>query len=138
LILGILDIDKREVELVTIGDGLICCNQKLYEYEQNDQPDYLGYHLSEEFEDWFPNQSQRLSLKQVSDLSLSTDGIFTFKNFDGKAYDEITEEEIIEFLLVDKRWNKQEYMLNKKVAAIENEFGLKPSDDLTIVRLVID
>jgi hypothetical protein len=34
LILGVLDIKNKEIELITIGDGLICCNGVLFEYEQ--------------------------------------------------------------------------------------------------------
>lgn len=135
LILGILDLPSKTIELITIGDGLICCNGVLYEYEQDDKPDYLGYHLEENFPDWFQKQSQKLSLQQVKDVSISTDGIFTFRNFDGKDYDSISEKELIEFLLMDDQWSTQENMLAKKVAAIDDHYGLNPSDDLTILRV---
>lgn len=139
LILGVLDKQSKEIELITIGDGLICSNGELIEFEQDDKPDYLGYHLEENFDVWFKNQSQKLSLKNVKDFSISTDGIFTFKNFNRKEYDyQITEEEIVEYLLVDEKWINQENMLKKKVSKIENEFGLKPSDDLTIIRIRIE
>lgn len=136
LILGVFDSEKNEIELITIGDGLICCDGKFYEYEQNDKPDYLGYHLSEDFEDWFSMQKQKLMLRNVKDLSISTDGIFTFKQFDNRYYDKIQEEEIVEYLLIDTEWNKYENMLGKKLSEIENRFGLKPSDDLTILRII--
>lgn len=135
LILGIIDKSQKEIELITIGDGLICCNGKIYEYEQNDKPDYLGYHLNEEFSNWYRNQTQTLSLTQIEDVSISTDGIFTFKNFDGKDYKQIKEDKIIEYLLIDENWSSQENMLSKKVMEIENKYGLKPSDDLTIIRI---
>lgn len=137
LILGILDKTKKEIELITIGDGLICYNGEIIEYEQDDKPDYLGYHLGEEFNNWFQDQSQKFSLKNIDNLSISTDGIFTFKNFDGKEYNEISEEEIIEYLLIDEKWANQGNMLNKKVSEIEDKYGLKPSDDLTIIRIII-
>ena len=137
LILGVLDKSKKEIELITIGDGLICCDGSLYEYEQDDKPDYLGYHLSEDFNNWYENQSQRLSLKNISDISISTDGIFTFKNFDGKDYEPIKEDEIIDYLLTDVNWSNQENMLRKKISEIENRYGLKPSDDLSIIRIKI-
>lgn len=138
LILGIFDKQEREIELITVGDGLICCNGELIEYEQGDKPDYLGYHLGEEFRNWFQNQSQKLSLKNIKDLSISTDGIFTFKNFDGKEYAKITEEEITKYLLIDDKGADEENMLKKKVLAIENKYGLIPSDDLTIIRIKIE
>jgi len=136
LILGVLDEKEQEIELLTIGDGLICCNGILYEYEQSDRPDYLGYHLAEEFESWFQSQKQRLSLENVNDLSLSTDGIFTFNEFDNNTYEKIEEEEIVDYLLVDRKWEDQENMLGKKLLEIEKRFGLKPNDDLTILRVI--
>ena len=138
LILGILNHKNREAELFTVGDGLICWNGLYTEYEQNDKPDYLGYHLNEDFEAWFNVQKQKLSLDNVQDLSISTDGIFTFKEFDNKAYPTILEEEIIELLMVDKKWCEQENMLPKKVRKIEQHFGLKPSDDLSILRIIAE
>ncbi|MFN3299575.1 MAG: protein phosphatase 2C domain-containing protein [Sediminibacterium sp.] len=136
LIIGVFDKQKKEIELMTIGDGLICCNGELFEYEQDDKPDYLGYHLGEDFKSWLQNQSQKLSIKNVEDLSISTDGIFTFKNFDGKEYDKITEEEIVRYLLIDEKGANEENMLKTKIIEIENRFGLKPSDDLTIIRII--
>ncbi len=135
LILGVIDKSSQTAELITIGDGLICCNGALTEYEQDDQPDYLGYHLGEDFDDWYENQTQKLSLTDVKDLSISTDGIFTFRNFDGKAFDEITDEQLVDYLLIDEQWSNQELMLKKKVSQIEGSYGLKPGDDLTVVRI---
>jgi hypothetical protein len=136
LILGILNPKEKQAELITIGDGLICCNGALYEYEQDDKPDYLGYHLAENFNTWFQKQEQQLSLKQVEDLSISTDGIFTFKKFDNKAYESIQEEEIAAYFLIDRQWEGQANMFRKKLSEIERIFGLRPSDDLTILRII--
>jgi hypothetical protein len=137
LILGILDTKSKEMESLTIGDGLICCNGRLFEFEQGDQPDYLGYHLNEDFNSWYKRQTQKLNFSDVYDISFSTDGIFTFRNFDGKEYDSITEEELIEYLLIDRQWEDKEMMFNKKVLEIETRYGYKPGDDLTIVRIMI-
>ena len=137
LIIGIIDKPKNEAIILTIGDGLICSNGNLFEYEQDDKPDYLGYHLKEEFNDWYNAQSQTLYLKNIKDLSISTDGIFTFKNFDSLEYPLITEKEIIEYFLIDTKWEYQENMLQKKGFALKNKFGLLPSDDLTIIRFLL-
>lgn len=37
LILGIFDKEQKEIELITVGDGLICCYGELIEYEQDDK-----------------------------------------------------------------------------------------------------
>ena len=99
MILGIIDINFREGELITIGDGLISHDGEIIEYEQNNKPDYIGYHLDEDFDTWFSKQNQILSLKEINDLSISTDGIFTFKNFDNEQYPFKSNNEIIDFLL---------------------------------------
>jgi hypothetical protein len=36
---------------------------------------------------------------------------------------------------MDDQWSTQENMLAKKVAAIDDHYGLTPSDDLTILRV---
>ena len=136
LILGILNKKEKQAELITIGDGLICCNGILYEYEQDDKPDYLGYHLAEDFSVWWQKQNQQLSLKQVEDLSISTDGIFTFKKFDNRVYESIQEEQIAAYFLIDRQWEGQAKMFSKKLSEIERIFGLRPSDDLTILRVI--
>ena len=138
LILGVVDHTNKEAEILTVGDGLICHNGQYIEYEQDDKPDYLGYHLAGEFLVWFDAQAQILSLKEVKDLSISTDGIFTFKYFDTKDYPVIEETELVDFLLINKEGLGQKNMLKKKLLQIEDHYGLKPSDDLSIIRIVID
>ena len=76
LILCVLNRKNKEAEIIAIGDGLICCNGQYTEYEQDNKPDYLGYHLDKDFEEWFQTQEQKLSLTHINDLSISTDGIF--------------------------------------------------------------
>jgi len=81
LIIGVIDQQTQQAELLTIGDGIIYCNGQLTEYEQENKPDYLGYHLAKNFDIWYAQQTQSLSLDNVQDLSIATDGIFTFKGF---------------------------------------------------------
>lgn len=136
LILGIVDLEVRNAEFLTIGDGLICCNDQVFEYEQDNRPDYLGYHLKTDFEVWYASQKQRLSLDSIENLSITTDGIFTFKRFDNEKYEESEPTSIEDFLLKDETWEDSKNMLQKKMRFIEKNFGLKPTDDLAIVRLV--
>jgi serine/threonine protein phosphatase PrpC len=70
LILVLIDLDLNIAEAITIGDGLVYYNGQSFEYEQNDKPDYLGYHLDEDFENWYSGQKQRLSLSNITDLSI--------------------------------------------------------------------
>jgi hypothetical protein len=136
LILVLVDFDLNIAEAITIGDGLVYCNGQSFEYEQNDKPDYLGYHLDEDFENWYLGQKQRLSLSNINDLSISSDGIFAFKNCKNDNNTGKHSVEIVDFLLKDSDGFENENMLKRKMIIISNEWGYKPTDDLGIIRLI--
>lgn len=138
VVLGIIHTKNREAEIIVIGDGVICSNSNFYEFDHDNKPDYLGYHLDKDFDNWFELQNQKLSLKNINDLSISTDGIFTFMPFDNKKeYEFIDEKQILELLLIDQTNMENENMLHQKVFFIEKTNGLKPTDDLTIIRMIL-
>jgi serine/threonine protein phosphatase PrpC len=136
LTLVLVDLDLGIAESISIGDGLIYCNGQSFEYEQNDKPDYLGYHLDEDFENWYSGQKQRLSLRNINDLSISSDGIFTFKNYQNDNKIIKHSEDIVDFLLNDTDGFENENMLKRKMLIITNNWGYKPIDDIGIIRLI--
>lgn len=133
LILGIIDTKNYKAEIITIGDGLICVDGKLTEYEQNNTPDYLGYHLTENFEEFYKKQHQKLSISNFEDLSISTDGIFTFKNLENQNHQK-SESEIIDYLLVDNQESEFDNFLDRKVRNLKKINHLV-TDDLAIIRI---
>ena len=66
LLIGVIDTGNRSGEFLCIGDGLICINRQLFEFEQDNKPDYLGYHLNEEFNSWYNKQQQRIGCAAYS------------------------------------------------------------------------
>jgi hypothetical protein len=134
LLIGVIDTGNRSGEFLCIGDGLICINNQLYEFEQDDKPDYLGYHLHEEFDSWYGKQQQRITAQDLQDCSLATDGIFTFKKFDNKTY--ANAGDVVEYLLVNIEESNNSNMLNSKLLDIQTNWGLKPGDDLAIIRTI--
>jgi hypothetical protein len=134
LLIGVIDTSNRSGEFLCIGDGLICINNQLCEFEQDNKPDYLGYHLHEAFDSWYNKQQQRISAQNIQDFSLATDGIFTFKKFDNKTY--ASPGNVVEFLLVDTEESNNSNMLNSKLLDIQTNWGLKPGDDLAIIRII--
>lgn len=132
--MGVIDTESRSGEFLCIGDGLICIDNQLYEFEQDNKPDYLGYHLSEEFNSWYNNQQQRIAAQHIHDFSLATDGIFTFNKFDNKTY--TSPGNVVEYLLFDAEGSNNGNMLNSKLLDIQNNWGLKPGDDLAIIRTI--
>lgn len=135
IVLLVLDKKDWSGEILAIGDGLVACNGQLIEFEQDNKPDYLGYHLTEDFEKWFAGQEQKLSLTAVEDISIATDGIFTFSIFDNAVYEKC-EIDLVELLLKEKEDTQNPRMLIKQLNKIEEKWGLRPTDDLGIIRLI--
>jgi len=134
LIIGVI-YNQNKAEIITIGDGLVVCDTKEYEYEQNDKPDYLGYHLTEDFEEWYNSLDQKLSISSFNDLSISTDGIFSFKNLKNKQKQK-SQSEIINFLLKERKKYNRENFLDVKVRKLKDEWDHIVTDDLAIIRII--
>lgn len=137
IILGIIDESYQRASFLTVGDGLIYHDGKSIEYEQDNKPDYLGYHLGEDFETWFNQQQQVLSISDFKNLAISTDGIFTFKNL-SKRDEKEDFGNVIEFLLSDKEFSENDNFLERKIRLLEHEKQLVVTDDLAIVRVICD
>jgi serine phosphatase RsbU (regulator of sigma subunit) len=135
LILGIVDVNQKLAEIVIVGDGLIHVNGKNIEYENDNKPDYIGYHLDMDKHLWYQTRTEKLTVENLKNLTISTDGIHTFKNFDGKSYDEISDEEIMAKFFEGEAELNNSNKLKKTLIEIKNINGLMPSDDLTMIRV---
>lgn len=135
LIIGVIDITAKTAVILIVGDGLVVCNKQLYDFEQEDKPDYLGYHLNENFETWYKNQKQVLSFSECKDLSIATDGIFTFKNLQSSS-NQKTENDIINHLLINTDGCEFENILDRKLKKLKEQENHVPTDDLAIVRII--
>jgi len=136
--MAIIDTEKAVAEFAIAGDGIINLNGQLIEYDNDNKPDYVGYYLNMDKRLWFQNKTEKLSATGIIDLSIATDGIFTFKNFDGKLYPNITQEEIMYRFFVDRSDLENSNKLKKKLIDINNIYGQKPSDDLTMIRVMFE
>ncbi|WP_024771417.1 protein phosphatase 2C domain-containing protein [Aquimarina macrocephali] len=134
LIIGIVETKESKAEFLTIGDGLICKDGELIEYEQDDKPDYLGYHLGDDFDSWFDSQEQKVSISNFKDLSICTDGIFTFKNLENKS-EQKPENEIIQYLLIDNKGEEFDNFLDRKIRVLKDKWSHLVTDDLAIIRI---
>ena len=135
LILAVVNVEEMKAEMIAVGDGLICVDGNITEYEQNDKPDYFGYHLNEDFETWYQAQEQKLSVIQFQELSICTDGIFSFKDLTDKK-NQKSEDEIIDYLLVNQKGIESEKFFDKKIKRMKDEWNHWLTDDLAIIRLV--
>lgn len=137
LILGLIDEKQGNAEFLTIGDGLIHIDNRPIEYEQEDRPDYLGYHLGENFDIWYDQQDQKLSIPEFKDLSICTDGIFSFKNLQDKNK-QMSEQRVISFFLEDLEFAENDNFLERKVRYLDSEMNHVVTDDLAIIRVLRD
>lgn len=134
LILLLYNTKKNEGIILSIGDGLICINGEITEFERDNKPDYLAFHLKENFESWYENQTQKIFFNNFEDVSIATDGISSFISV--KKTDHNEQINPIDYLLLDKTNIDSEEMLMMKLKKLEHHYGLKPTDDLAIIRLI--
>lgn len=137
LVLAIVDREGPRAEIITIGDGVIGCDGDIQEYDQDTNPDYLGYHLRKDFDDWFSAQTQRLVCENFLDLALATGGILSFRPFSPDPYRPVTSDEITGFLLSARDEGEPDTLYRRQLFYIRDSFGLEPTDDLTIVRWMV-
>lgn len=133
LIILLYDNKENKGVVLSIGDGLVCINGEITEFERDNKPDYLAYHLKENFESWYENQTQRISFNYLEDISIATDGISSFINV--KKVNHEDEINPIDYLLIDKKQIDWEEMLSTKLKRLEHHYGMKPTDDLAIIRI---
>ena len=137
VVLGIIDVQEQQGEVVCVGDGVVCVDGKLTEFGQNNQPDYLAYHLAEDFATWYAQVDQRIVIEQFTDLTLSTDGILSFVDRNTTQVDESVLDQLIQYLVIEDPELENENALVKKLNRIETEWNMINTDDLGMVRLVV-
>ena len=137
LILGIVDDQSHRAELLVVGDGMIHVNGDNIEYENDNKPDYIGYHLNMDKHLWYQTRTEKLSVTNLTDLTISADGIHTFKNFDGQSYPALSQEKIMDMFFSSRDNIDNENKLKKTLIEINKVYGLMPSDDLTMIRVVV-
>lgn len=134
LIILLVDKTNQEGIVLAIGDGVVVINGQKTEFEQENTPDYLGYHLNEDFDTFYNSQKQKIKFNQLVDVSIATDGILTFeKVLSQKSKEEI---DILQYLTQDDTNHGKSEMLYLKLKHLENEYGLKPTDDFSLIRII--
>lgn len=136
LILALIDSDKSRAEVLVVGDGMVHFNGENFEYENDNKPDYVGYHLKMDKLKWFDSQTQKLSFVNLKELVIATDGIHTFKNIDGKEYKTLSQDEIMYMFFESMENVENENKLKKTLINIKKQYGLVPTDDLTMIRVI--
>jgi len=134
LVILLLDRKSTQGIVLVIGDGLVGIDGKLHEFDQDNKPDYVGYHLKEDFEAWYSRQQQRVVFDTAKDISITTDGIFTFASPLQHSMQQPIDP--VKFLLTDSSDNENGEMLSSKLRLLARAHGLTPTDDFAMVRII--
>jgi len=146
LIMLMYDKVHGEALVISVGDGIIHCDGKYTVLENKrfksthpdiykNMPDYIAYDIVElgldrsYFDIWFDNHIVLTKYIDPKDISISTDGIFTFST-------PSEEVDTIYFLMEDDKWIGHKIMLSKKVNILRTKYKSVHRDDLSIIRLI--
>jgi hypothetical protein len=137
-----------EALTLTVGDGVIHCDGELIVLENErfkfthpttykDMPDYIAYDMVDlgldrtYFSHWYDTHVKMHKFINPKDISISTDGILTFKTPE-------VEVDPVNFLLVDDTWSNNKIMLSKKVNVLRTQYKTVHKDDISMIRLIIN
>lgn len=133
LVLFLADKKQNNGLILAIGDGLVSVNGTVTLFDQDNKPDYLGFHLHENFNDWYHSLDQKIFVEHLRDISIATDGITLFQPIHAAAN---TQTDPVDFLLHDQHFSEHEDMLDRKLKTLEHQHGLRPSDDIAVIRAI--
>ncbi|SDJ91599.1 protein phosphatase 2C domain-containing protein [Chryseobacterium jejuense] len=133
LIILLYDASEDKGIILSLGDGIIGINGKITEFDRDNKPDYFAYHLNDNFEEWYTSQIQKICFECLDDISIATDGILSFSKIKKTDSEGIN---CVKFLMTDAPNDITEEMLNKKIKILEHQYGMKPTDDVAIIRLI--
>jgi len=134
LIILLIDENHGTGVVFVLGDGMISINGQLIDFDQDNKPSYIGYHLAEDFEEWYANHSQKIAIHSIKDISIATDGITSFTKFAQPVEDEMINP--VDYLLLENIGGEPEDELGKRLKTLEHRYGLKHTDDLALVRVI--
>lgn len=123
----------KEVYINISGDGFYAINNKLSEVDQNNTPDFLGYHTNKSFEVWLHNHTKIIQQQNVNSVSIATDGISKLYSEDGKKHSSINPQE---YLIIPQEKKDKKLSLDARYNILSKNFNLIPFDDIAIIQFV--
>lgn len=139
-----IDKKTRQCIIYAFGDGYFRVdetevhikNTRYLEMKNGENmPDYIAYDLDviENYEGcckWIGSKSDIYKFENVSDVTISSDGIQTFRQF--KQAESI---DPISYLVRDEFLMDGQNMLEKKCNILKTRYGLMNTDDISIIRV---
>jgi hypothetical protein len=133
LILMVYDKNNQKALVNISGDGLVACNGKAEEIDQNNIPDYMGYHLDIKFDSWYRNHTKSMIFNHIKDISISTDGLSKLRK---NPMDKGSNMDPIEYFLIQPPLSDQPNLFQKQLNKLIEKNEYIPFDDISVIRLV--
>ncbi len=136
LVLLMVDSKACEAEIIVIGQGMVAIDGKVHCFQYNKKPDYLIYHLKDNFGSWYDAQTQRISIEKFSDITIATDGVYSFQLPEEKS---VCDEAFLQdFLFRNKDGEDSATMMEDKLHRLEKEHKVLHKDDIALVRVLVN
>lgn len=133
LIIALIDIPGKKGLVLVIGDGVVSINGQLTEFDQDNRPDYLGFHLNKSFEEWYNAQQQKITFTELADFTIATDGLTLFQPVTAQA----SAIDPAAFLTTGNAMEEKEDKLELLLKQLQHQHGLVPGDDLAMIRVTL-
>ena len=133
IVLLVIDRKKKTACIKMSGDGIFAVNDEITEVDQNNIPNFLGYHLNSSFEEVKDVEIQTWNFDTVTDISISTDGIDKLKPSSKTRKD--NDNPRTHFLSGNSKSFDDSFL--QKQYDIFRKKGFIPYDDIGMIRLII-
>ncbi|MEM8888656.1 MAG: protein phosphatase 2C domain-containing protein [Bacteroidota bacterium] len=127
--------NPSRVWVMLIGDGFIVAGKEIIEIDQDNRPDYLAYHLKEDFDSWFSQQAGIYEFEGIQQLILATDGVDSFEKLIPAESE--ARMEAAPFFLLDPSYDALAHPFEKKLEVMKTEYGLIATDDIGLIQMQI-
>ena len=131
--LALISKHSSKVWLILVGDGFIVSDKEIFEVEQGNRPDYLAYHLKEDFEHWYAQQKNIYEFEAIQQLILATDGVDSFEKLDKQKG--TADFDPSSYFLLDNTYDTHAHPFAKKLEVLKENYGLIATDDIGLIRL---
>jgi hypothetical protein len=133
ILLLVYDLNDNTAWINISGDGLLAYNGEISEFDQQNRPDYLAYHLDITFDQWLGNHTTTHDYQDVRDISISTDGLQKLRKNPQRSSIDI---DPVDLFLIQKPQGSQERALLNSYLSLTEEEKYIPYDDIGIVRMI--
>lgn len=134
LSLLVLNTNDRTASITLSGDGIFACNGKIDEIDQENTPDYLGYHLDKSFDNFIQNHTISMTFDHIHNIAIATDGLGKLRK---NPMDHSHQLDPMDFFLNEVPPSDQPTYFQKQLNKIIETNEYIPYDDISMIRVIL-